>query len=196
MRRQFVGFAAISTAFLLSGLSCQPAPPDALIHYQEQYVCQTFPGTNHMAPAGAKIIVFKINSIDNTQVGTQWTFDRKGILFNPLDQCQSNFTGSRQTGIAPHQSVAINQTFGVVFVSNDPQNATLVRPVLLYEPTPAIPVQTASGSTITVAIPAACASQLGLQNTPLSFAPPSGFPGIIFINDNPSANIGYGSACS
>jgi hypothetical protein len=180
MRRQFVVFGAISTAFLLSGLSCQPGPPDALIHYQESNVCQQIHGGLDAVP-GAKIIVIKINSIDNTQVGTQWTFDRKGIVFDPLSQCQANVTGSKQTVIPPHQSVTINQTIAVAFVSNDPSNATLVRPALLYGQNSVTP---------------ACASQLGLQNTPPSFAPPSGRPGIIFINDNPSANFQYNQFCN
>lgn len=180
MRKQSILAGAILMAVLFGAASCQPQP-DAIIHYQEIRVCQGIP-QGYTAPPAAKIILFRVNSIDNTQVNTQWTFDRKAILFDPLSQCQYNLTASKPIVVSANQSVTLNQAAGVVFISNDPNNATQVQPGMLY----------GVGAT---QLDTTCQDQLGLSKA-LPVTVPA-HPGTIWINDNQKqTSYPYTSSCT
>ncbi len=114
-------------ATLLMG--CPGGQPDATIHTSQLGVCTTT--GKYTAPANTSIVLFRINQVDNTQVGNGWTFNEKAFLTDPPSACQYDVVGSDGIQIAAKTAVPINKVIGII-VQASGSAAANVNYTLLY----------------------------------------------------------------
>lgn len=118
-------------------VGCPPTPISlALIHFSQLGACvhaQTGNG-DITVPASHAVVIFRVSTIDNTQIGTNWSFDSTTLQVNPPSQTQQNLGGAGPVLVAANTNVPVNALVGIIVETNsaDGSDASGTNYFLLY----------------------------------------------------------------
>ncbi|MEB0134581.1 hypothetical protein QN362_04470 [Actimicrobium sp. CCC2.4] len=117
----------------------------AQIHYSQLGACKhvQFPdGSTVDAPASRAIVLFRINTVDNTAPPVSWNFDPRLLQVNSQSDPQSNLGGdSPPVPIPANTNVSINRPVGIMVDTARPDgtDAATYKYTLLYPNVPPAP---------------------------------------------------------
>jgi hypothetical protein len=111
MLRSFRVFPLLISAVALG--AC-PAASDAIIHYTQLGACTQakFPNGNISVQSNHAIALFKVSSVDNSQVNATWSYNANNFWVTPPSSWQVNLGSIGPITIAANQNVTVNSLVG------------------------------------------------------------------------------------